>query len=134
MNLIRLFFSAALLALFAQPAWAETVYYCTTDKIAVVTEDKVYQLGFDRFKMAVGKEQVRLSGGSRFTFKEKRTLSILNISPSRGYDLWHGEDSAVIDDETTITTALASFDNGILSYVQLNIVGGTSLTAKCETF
>lgn len=61
---MRFLLNAIILTLLAQPAWPETVYYCTSDTPVTMKDDLVTKHPPERFKMMVDNQRLKLIGGS----------------------------------------------------------------------
>ena len=124
-----------ILALLAQSAWAETVYYCTSDTPVTMKDDLVTKHPPTRFKMMVDNQRHKLVLGS----VSKKVLDFeMEFANSRGF---HGRMVERTIDGTPLTLGIAHFQiqSRILSMtVQSSNAAGTlqinSMIAECDRF
>ena len=56
---MRVIFSTIILAMFAQPAWAQTVYYCVMTECPRISADGLERYQPERFKLSVDHKLVK---------------------------------------------------------------------------
>ena len=133
---MRFLLNTIILTLLAQPAWAETVYYCTSDTPVTMKEDLINKHNQERFKMMVDNQRLKLIGGS----VSRKVLDFeMEFANSRSF---HGRMVERLVDGTTLTLGIAHFQiqKRILTMtVQTSNASGTklqisSMIAECDRF
>jgi hypothetical protein len=125
-----------ILALLAQPVWAKTVYYCTSDTPVTMKDDLVTKHPPERFKMMVDNQRLKLIGGSPSTkvFNFRRELA--------NSEHFHGRMVERLGDGTLLTAGIANFEfqSRILTMTMQSASAGTtdlqinSMIAECDRF
>lgn len=126
-----------ILALLAQPAWAETVYYCTSDTPVNMKHDLVTKYPPERFKMMVDNQRLKLIVGS---VSKKKVLDF-EMEFADSWD-FHGRMVERTIDGTTLTVGIAHFQiqSRIFSMTMQSAKAGTtdlqitSMIAECDRF
>ena len=132
---MRLFLTTIVLALFAQPIWAKTVFYCSQTSSAIIDANGVAtnpEIKLLRFKMAIDDQQVQFSGAKMFEGGEWVPEVINgNRFTARAFFDWQFADSK---ETLRLTYSVAHFDG---TNLYLSRYGGEWITifhAQCDKF
>ena len=114
---MRLIFTSIILALLAQPTWAQTVYYCVTTNSVNVTYDGVKSHKEERFKMAVDEQQVQFVGSGMFSSDDIWVVEVVNQDRFSARQvlnfIYENKEKALV------TASTAHFDGSKLTFTDL---------------
>ena len=125
--MMRLLLTTIILTMLAQPAWAQTVYYCLMLNVAQMDTGVVSEYRTQKFSFSLTDEKVIFGSGGYF---DGLILEVDMIYEDRSGFVAHRPDLFGVD----YTTTVATLEDGQFNYADILENKITVIHATCDKF
>ena len=128
---MRLILTTIILAMLAQPVWAQTVFYCTITNLAEIDRNAITRLPSGRFTMSVDETKVSFASSDGYPMTEFLNLKVFDVVTTT----WFGAVTMKLDHyEDGSPIAIVKFNSPDLYFTYVDFLDVFSFHASCEKF